>query len=386
MTAVGLLLLAAAALKIESPAEVLGAVAHTLRPLRSIGLAEAAAAAFCLIVVESFLGLALIVAPGRSARLASAALLTMFAIVLAARFSSAAAPPCGCLGRLLQSQGPAHVWLDAGRNLLLAAALVVMPLSPTAIDGSDRLRRLPLRPITARRAFTLVELLVVIAVLAVLLALVLPTLRWMRRAAEVTRSLSAQQQIVAAVHLYGQSSADFFPHFEALDGTTGPVRMRGYTIQTGYFRAHMGFWLAAVGPDDRALINLAIWPPAAQRGPLTDDELTRGLHYSVYFLTATIAADPAAFTDPIASGPLLDPALLRGVRWSEMTFPSRKGLFLDFALIEGESDDRYVAAFGDGSAAQLPGREPPEPIVPQPASGPQTIVISTRNGIRGVDR
>jgi len=228
--------------------------------------------------------------------------------------------------------------------------------------------------------------LVVVAVVALLAALLIPAAAAGHARARVARSLSAQQQIGAALTGYGADHKDYFPNFETLDGMAGPVRMRGEVVPTGYFRAHMGYWLAAVGPHDEGLINLARWPAIAGAEPMGEEERRRGLHYSAYYMSATVAADPSAFTEPVASSHPLDPALLRGVRWSEVLWPARKGLTLDFALYRGMRDDAYVAGFCDGSAAELPDASPPEPLVAQPGGGPITIVMSTRGGVRGVDR
>ncbi len=82
-------------------------------------------------------------------------------------------------------------------------------------------------PTRARRAFTLLELLVVIALLAVLLALLLPALSGAKDAARTTRCLSNQRQLVTAWTLYASAYADRampLAYWSAADIGTGEQR------------------------------------------------------------------------------------------------------------------------------------------------------------------
>lgn len=382
----GLVMLAAVVFKLESPAPTIGAIAYTLRPVVDLGPITGAMGVFLLILAETAIAALLILPPNTTVRGVGGIVFMLFGLVLAVRFTGDNAPPCGCLGRMLAPDNTGQAWIDAARNGMFGMALLLTLGRPSMnkLLSSQDGNAPPTRAGTL--GFTLIETLVTILIIATILAITLPMLARTRSSSAVVKSLSAQKQIVASVEMYGQAHNGYFPHYEPLDGVAGPVRIRGITVMEGYFRAHMGFWLAAVGPDDESLINLAIWPPRT-RGYATPAEESSGLYYSVYYMTATAAADPAAFTDPAAQNPTLDPALLRGVRWDEMTYPDRKGLFLDFSLYRtAKRHQHVVAAFGDASAAKLASDAPPEPIVPQPAQGPRSIVISTRHGIRGTDR
>src|SRR5688572_8459806 len=62
-----------------------------------------------------------------------------------------------------------------------------------------------------RRAFTLVELLVVIGIIAVLIGILLPSLSRAQRNARMTACLSNQRQLILAVFMYAQDNKGTFP-------------------------------------------------------------------------------------------------------------------------------------------------------------------------------
>ena len=69
----------------------------------------------------------------------------------------------------------------------------------------------------SRRAFTLVELLVVIAVLAILMALLLPTVRAIRRQARNTQCLSNVRQVALGLSEYLEDSRGMCPPWITFD-------------------------------------------------------------------------------------------------------------------------------------------------------------------------
>src|SRR4029079_10119907 len=69
----------------------------------------------------------------------------------------------------------------------------------------------------AKKAFTLIELLIVIVVIAVLASLLLPALNKARHKAQRVECLSRQKQCACVFHLYAGENDDWLPR-EGYDG------------------------------------------------------------------------------------------------------------------------------------------------------------------------
>jgi prepilin-type N-terminal cleavage/methylation domain-containing protein/prepilin-type processing-associated H-X9-DG protein len=82
------------------------------------------------------------------------------------------------------------------------------------------LMSVPIKAVATRRAFTLVELLVVIGIIAVLIAMLLPALTRARTMAVQTQCMSQQRQLMFAVMEYANDHFDYAPAPAYLADTT----------------------------------------------------------------------------------------------------------------------------------------------------------------------
>lgn len=223
------------------------------------------------------------------------------------------------------------------------------------------------RPPARTRGFTLIELLVVVAVLAVLIAILLPALGGVRRAAQATTCASNLRQAFLICRMYA----------DANDGL-GPAIGQPYASPPNWALVVLrDSGLAGEGAADLYQEGTALVCPAVNRA--FGGQMTR-----CYAMNATGHADPAlgdrdSYDDP------LNPA---HIRFDLITFPDRIALLVDarpanfdsnappptraasvidfrdevhvadrLAVLHG-SADRFNAAHLDGSVRALP--KPPE--------------------------
>ena len=81
-----------------------------------------------------------------------------------------------------------------------------------------------------RRAFTLVELLVVIGIIAILIAILLPALQKAREQARVVACASNMRQIGLAMHMYAHDNKGWIPPIYQ-SPTANPPNFRPFIIR-----------------------------------------------------------------------------------------------------------------------------------------------------------
>jgi prepilin-type N-terminal cleavage/methylation domain-containing protein/prepilin-type processing-associated H-X9-DG protein len=103
---------------------------------------------------------------------------------------------------------------------------------------------------SARRAVTLVELLVVIGIIAILIALLLPALASAREAAKATQCLSNQRQNAMAIAMYVNESKGFLPPYRLTQGTPAqPVPHYMDYLTAFYYKEAVGSMLCPSDPS-----------------------------------------------------------------------------------------------------------------------------------------
>ena len=130
-----------------------------------------------------------------------------------------------------------------------------------------------------RKAFTLVELLVVVGIIAILLSLLLPVMTRVRFKARVTQCAANERQLIGTFVAYASDFNDYFPRFDAPSAQTSQtgadnphdVNYEFYTtLIHRYGQQHLTLFCPFTdeiitsgipGPGNFVEIGYAYWPP-----------------------------------------------------------------------------------------------------------------------------
>jgi prepilin-type N-terminal cleavage/methylation domain-containing protein len=248
-------------------------------------------------------------------------------------------------------------------------------------------------PPSARRAFTLIETLVVIAIIAVIVAITIPILSKARNQAKVTASLATLQQLTVAIESYGSSSREFFPYIGTPGNPMGPLVVNGYDLKSNpngsptYFGANARFWISLLYPT-----HLSSKKSVTNQSTIESDfvfEYPEAVFMSDIRLTHACSAYATYWDTDDAP---IDDTLLRGSTLGDVRFPSLKGITWDTSsgsLLNKPNSDGprfYTAGRADGSAGLIDIANPTaDAPVQRPYGASPFPIMSTRHGLAGRD-
>lgn len=317
------------------------------------------------------------------------ATLVVFSAALVRLAVSPDAPSCGCLG-LIQAAEASR--FDAQLGLVRNTGLlgIVAWLAWASGIAAPRSEPSPPRPnVEGRRAFSLIEMLVVIGIVAVVIGITLPMLARSRAHARATRDIATQRSLYTSLTLYSGDYADAFPYFGTPGDPEGPIVIKGTLVKGQYFIVHRKHWISGIVPEyfDG---GLDLVQTERSRVYLASVGYPSDILQTYFYLTATAFAAPEFFSGPEVLLQLGPSPHYRATRWHEMLFPSQKGILLD--VFHGFFDPRTqgrgpaYATKGDGVAGPVEYfAYDPEKVVIRPYGTMGKQIMSTRDGLRGVD-
>lgn len=387
---VGLIFLAAAIGKAVAPLRFGAVVAHVLGNFDSTGITTGPVT-LGLIALESLIGmLYLLLLAGQRTHRWTIALLVGFICLLVTMWFRPPAKGCGCVTFWTVPSDPsAELMLGVVRNtglIVCVSALWNSTRQPTHTRNVHR----GASP-TQSVGFTLIETLVLISVMVVVLAIALPSMMGAKQTARRSTELADAVQIHVALTSYSSDHKDFFPFCATPGKPNGPL-----TFLTGEVQGQYAFLTG----QSRLYINLLSTAYLANVSHLTSDgvssESPNGLPLGV--VRSDVWLTYTAFTHPnywIGANEPSNLNLLTGARWSDIVYPSDKGVLVDARshnrkLLgqEPTSDTRFSWGIvnADGSALRrMVNLDIPYRTVERPMAMFNWPVLSTEFGLAGRD-
>ncbi|CAG0995990.1 hypothetical protein PHYC_02565 [Phycisphaerales bacterium] len=260
-----------------------------------------------------------------------------------------------------------------------------------------------------RKAFTLVEAIVVVVIIAILIALIVGGLRGSRRSARTLKCLVNARSCTGAIATYQADFKDCFPYFA--QPVTGPGAFRNGSYDLEYLLQVLHWPIALRGYSNGQEIDQTHLCPSS---PLAREAFGAGRYLEIvagngpgYVFPSDYWLSYATITDPrlwSADGDVLDVDEFRPVRGTEVAFPSSKGLMVEprayhldgpnpdgnaqsisMFYVEGRTK-AFTVSFCDGHTATTPFASLSPGVAPlnfNPAGA--VPVLATPGGVLGRD-
>lgn len=244
---------------------------------------------------------------------------------------------------------------------------------------------------TQPRGFTMLELIVTVAAAALILAMVLTAVSHARRSVDGARNLATMRQHLMALRLYANDHEDHFPFFGTpgapeLGLEFGDCRIAIPATGEGFLFYHARNWVTGTAPYYSTWRGL---PYETRVDISASSEVLCGgsdqLLFSPVFLTHTVCAPPSFWQTDSTDGP----SALRGMRFGDVRWPSRKGILIAVAPSRDSAtnSNNVWIAWADGSVDLRPWHDRMNVVRRRPGMGTFHNIpcMTTEGGLKGTD-
>ncbi len=235
-----------------------------------------------------------------------------------------------------------------------------------------------------RRAFSLIELLVAIVIVAILISIAVPALARGRNQAKEVLALRSLGQLGLAVSGYAMDNNEYLPFLATPRKPWQEIHFGEHsTYQNSYF-LQSRLVMSLLVPSYYSGSDAIIWKDC----DYCPDLAASGGIYSSYWMTDTAFAAPQYWADARAPDDL---SLYRGMRFTDVVFPSLKGLLLDRETSlkpverQGGLSPYFVGRCDGGSSVKPFDLEEYEAIPNRPYMATPWPVMFTWEGFAGRD-